>query len=142
MEEVVSIPLERDLSPSLFERITEKWQDLCPADKVHYGLMASFVLLNVADAATTAGFLSLGGYELNPLMRQQLDVFGPTLALASKVILGSTLSTLSLESAKRALDFLGVERSTLVPDIALGVLSVGVGYAVINNLFVINQLLK
>lgn len=142
MEEAVSFPIERDLPTTLLARLAEEWQGLSTADKVHYGLMASFVLLNVADATTTAGFLALGGYELNPVMRQQLDIFGPTLALASKVLLGSALPTLSFESAKRALDFLGVERSTLVPDIALGALNVGVGCAVVNNLFVINQLLK
>lgn len=124
------------------QTIPERLTNLSTAEKVHYGLMASFVLLNTADALTTAGFLSLGGVELNPIMRQIIAQFGPTAALASKVILGGVMTTASFESAKRTLDLLDVKNSTLLPDLGLFTVSALAAAAVTNNLLLIGRLIK
>lgn len=124
------------------QTIPERLTNLSTAEKVHYGLMVSFVLLNTADALTTAGFLSLGGVELNPIMRQIIAQFGSTAALASKVILGGVMTTASFESAKKTLDFLDVKNSTLLPDLGLFTVSALAAAAVTNNLLLIGRLIK
>lgn len=134
--------MDRNLAEHPPTTITEKLSNLPTSEKVHYGLMASFFLLNTADALTTAGFLSLGGVELNPLMKQIFAQFGPTATLASKVILGGAMTALSFESAKRTLDFLGVKKSTLIPDLGLFTVSAYAAALVTNNLLLIGQLLK
>jgi|SRR3989344_1204073 len=128
----------QEYSPTISERLT----NLSTAEKVHYGLMASFVLLNTADALTTAGFLGLGGTELNPLMKQMFAQFGPTATLISKTILAGALTSLSFESTKKTLDFLGVKNSTLLPDLGLFAVNAYAAAIVTNNLLLIERLLK
>ena len=51
-------------------------------------LLAAFLLLQVADYATTHRILKLGGYERNPLVRMAMDTLGVIPALLLYKTLG------------------------------------------------------
>ena len=51
-------------------------------------LLAAFLLLQVADYATTHKIIQLGGYERNPLVRMAMDTFGVIPALLLYKALG------------------------------------------------------
>ena len=51
-------------------------------------LLAAFLLLQVADYATTHKILQLGGYERNPLVRMAMETLGVVPALLLYKVLG------------------------------------------------------
>ena len=51
-------------------------------------LLAAFLLLQVADYATTHKILQLGGYERNPLIRMTMETLGVVPALLLDKVLG------------------------------------------------------
>lgn len=51
-------------------------------------LLAAFLLLQVADYATTHKILQLGGYERNPLVRMAMETLGVIPALLLYKVLG------------------------------------------------------